>query len=148
MNTSTTIMLLPIGLAVITVVKDTVTELSEKQAINFQLALLLGIAYGATIGGMSTLIGTGPNGMLAGFMLDNYNLDISFTDWMKVGVPLSATMLPICWLILTKVIYPVNFETSPETRSLLTELKTDLGKFGGAEIRVFIVFVLLSLIHI
>ena len=64
-----------IGLAVITVVKDTVTELSEKQAINFQLALLLGIAYGATIGGMSTLIGTGPNGMLAGFMLDNYNLD-------------------------------------------------------------------------
>ncbi len=145
MNTSTTIMLLPIGLAVITVVKDTVTDLSEKQAINFQLALLLGIAYGATIGGMSTLIGTGPNGMLAGFMLDNYKLDISFTDWMKVGVPLSATMLPICWLILTKVIYPVNFETSPETRSLLTELKTELGKFSGAEVRVFIVFVLTAL---
>ncbi|GIT61950.1 MAG: hypothetical protein Ct9H300mP20_17770 [Gammaproteobacteria bacterium] len=69
-ETSTTIMLLPIGLAVITVVKDTVTELSEKQAINFQLALLLGIPYGAPIGGMSTLIGTGPNGMLAGFMLE------------------------------------------------------------------------------
>tara|TARA_Y100000758_G_scaffold166264_1_gene117986 strand:+ start:96 stop:1583 length:1488 start_codon:yes stop_codon:yes gene_type:complete len=142
MNTSTTIMLLPIGLAVITVVKDTVRELSEKQATNFQLALLLGIAYGATIGGMSTLIGTGPNGMLAGFMLDNYNLDISFTDWMKVGVPLSATMLPLAWLVLTKVIYPVNFETSPETKSLLTELKNELGKFSGAEVRVFIVFLL------
>jgi len=122
MNTSTTIMLLPIGLAVITVVKDTVTGLSEKQINNFQLALLLGIAYGATIGGMSTLIGTGPNGMLAGFMSDNYNLDISFTDWMLVGVPLSATMLPICWFILTKIIFPINFETSPETRSLLSDL--------------------------
>tara|TARA_Y100000590_G_scaffold78039_2_gene86703 strand:+ start:23842 stop:25329 length:1488 start_codon:yes stop_codon:yes gene_type:complete len=142
MNTSTTIMLLPIGLAVITVVKDTVRELSEKQAVNFQLALLLGIAYGATIGGMSTLIGTGPNGMLAGFMMDNYNLDISFTDWMKVGVPLSATMLPLAWLVLTKVIYPVNFETSTETKSLLTELKNELGKFSGAELRVFIVFLL------
>ncbi|GIT61949.1 MAG: hypothetical protein Ct9H300mP20_17760 [Gammaproteobacteria bacterium] len=64
---------------------------------------------------------------------------------MKVGVPLSATMLPICWLILTKVIYPVNFETSPETRSLLTELKNELGKFSGAEVRVFIVFVLTAL---
>ena len=145
MNTSTTIMLLPIGLAVITVVKDTVTGLSEKQINNFQLALLLGIAYGATIGGMSTLIGTGPNGMLAGFMSDNYNLDISFTDWMLVGVPLSATMLPICWFILTKIIFPINFETSPETRSLLSDLKKDLGKFRGAEVRVFIIFVLTAL---
>ena len=145
MNTSTTIMLLPIGLAVITVVKDTVTGLSEKQLNNFQLALLLGIAYGATIGGMSTLIGTGPNGMLAGFMADNYNLDISFTDWMLVGVPLSATMLPICWFVLTKIIFPISFETSPETRSLLHDLKKDLGKFSGAEVRVFIVFLLTAL---
>ena len=90
MNTATTIMLLPIGLAVITVVKESVKGLSEREVESFQLALLLGIAYGATIGGMSTLIGTGPNGMLAAFMADNYDLDISFTDWMKVGVPLSA----------------------------------------------------------
>ena len=68
MNTSTTIMLLPIGLAVVSVVKETVKDLTEDEADNFQLALLLGIAYGATIGGMSTLIGTGPNGILAAFM--------------------------------------------------------------------------------
>ena len=111
MNTATTIMLLPIGLAVITVVKETVKGLSEKETENFQLALLLGIAYGATIGGMSTLIGTGPNGMLAAFMADNYGLDISFVDWMKVGVPLSAVMLPCSWLILTRIIFKVKFET-------------------------------------
>ena len=145
MNTATTIMLLPIGLAVITVVKETVKGLSDKEIESFQLALLLGIAYGATIGGMSTLIGTGPNGMLAAFMADNYNLDISFIDWMKVGVPLSAVMLPCSWLILTRIIYKVEFETSQETKELLSNMKQELGKFDGAEFKVFIVFVLTAM---
>ena len=145
MNTATTIMLLPIGLAVITVVKETVKGLSKKEMESFQLALLLGIAYGATIGGMSTLIGTGPNGMLAAFMADNYNLDISFVDWMKVGVPLSAVMLPCSWLILTRVIFKVEFETSQETKDLLSNMKQELGKFDGAEFKVFVVFVLTAI---
>jgi len=145
MNTATTIMLLPIGLAVITVVKETVKGLSDEETENFQLSLLLGIAYGATIGGMSTLIGTGPNGMLAAFMSDNYNLDISFVDWMKVGVPLSAVMLPASWLILTRVIYPVKFETSKETIDLLTSMKQELGNFDGPEVKVFFVFVATAL---
>ncbi len=145
MNTATTIMLLPIGLAVITVVKETVKGLNEEEIESFQLALLLGIAYGATIGGMSTLIGTGPNGMLAAFMADNYNLDISFVDWMKVGVPLSIIMLPCSWFILTKIIFQVEFETSQETKDLLTNMKQELGQFDGAEFKVFVVFVLTAL---
>ena len=145
MNTATTIMLLPIGLAVITVVKETVKGLNEEEIKSFQLALLLGIAYGATIGGMSTLIGTGPNGMLAAFMADNYNLDISFVDWMKVGVPLSIIMLPCSWFILTKIIFRVEFETSQETKDLLTNMKQELGRFDGAEFKVFVVFVLTAL---
>ena len=145
MNTATTIMLLPIGLAVITVVKETVKGLSDQEIESFQLALLLGIAYGATIGGMSTLIGKGPNGMLAAFMADNYDLDISFVDWMKVGVPLSAVMLPCSWLILTRLIFKVEFETSQETKNLLSTMKQELGKFEGAEFKVFVVFVLTAL---
>ena len=145
MNTATTIMLLPIGLAVVSVVKTTVNHLSEEDLESFQLALLLGIAYGATIGGMSTLIGTGPNGMLAAFMADNYDLDISFVDWMKVGVPLSAIMLPCSWLILTRVIFKVNFETSTETKELLTSMKNDLGELQGPELRVLVVFFLTAL---
>ena len=145
MNTATTIMLLPIGLAVITVVKSTVKYLSDEEIEAFQLALLLGIAYGATIGGMSTLIGTGPNGMLAAFMADNYNLDISFVDWMKVGVPLSAVMLPCSWLILTKVIFKVNFETSSETKELLSSMKEELGALKGPELKVLIIFFITAL---
>ena len=95
---------------------------------------------------MSTLIGTGPNGMLAAFMADNYNLDISFVDWMKVGVPLSAVMLPCSWLILTKVIFKVNFETSSETKQLLSSMKDELGSLKGPELKVLIVFFLTAII--
>ena len=145
MNTSTTIMLLPIGLAVVSVVKDTVKDLTEDEADNFQLALLLGIAYGATIGGMSTLIGTGPNGILAAFMEDNYGLQISFSDWMKVGVPLSFTMLPLSWLILTRFVFPISFKSSVETKDLLEEMKKEIGPFQGAELKIFIIFFLTAM---
>jgi len=145
MNTSTTIMLLPIGLAVVSVVKETVKDLTEDEADNFQLALLLGIAYGATIGGMSTLIGTGPNGILAAFMEDNYDISISFSDWMKVGVPLSFTMLPLSWLILTKFVFPISFITSEETTGLLEEMKREIGPFQGAELKIFIIFFLTAM---
>ena len=145
MNTSTTMMLLPIAISVITVIHSTNKHISNREKEDFQYSILLGIAYGATIGGMSTLIGTGPNGMLAAFMADNYDLDISFVDWMKVGVPLSVIMLPCSWLILTRVIYKVEFETSQETKDLLTSMKQELGKFNGAEFKVFVVFVLTAL---
>ena len=72
MNTSTTIMLLPIGLAIITVVKESMHELSDTDKINFQVALLLGIAYAANIGGIATLIGTAPNMALNGFLEEQY----------------------------------------------------------------------------
>ena len=63
---------------------------------DFQYALLLGVAYGATIGGMATLVGTLPNAMLAAFMLESYGTEIDFADWMMVGVPLADVMLPLC----------------------------------------------------
>ena len=75
----------------------------------------------------------------------NYNLDISFVDWMKVGVPLSAIMLPCSWLILTRVIFKVNFETSLETKQLLTSMKKELGTLKGPELKVLIVFFLTAL---
>ncbi len=96
MNTSTTIMLLPIGLAIIAVVKESMHELSERDKINFQVALLLGIAYAANIGGIATLIGTAPNMALNGFMEEQYGVSISFLDWMKVGLPVSLILLFSC----------------------------------------------------
>ena len=95
MNTSTTMMLLPIAISIITVIHRSVAGLSDKAKEDFQYSLLLGVAYGATIGGMATLVGTAPNALLAAFMQENYGTEIDFASWMMVGLPLSALMLPL-----------------------------------------------------
>ena len=140
MNTSTTIMLLPIGLAIITVVKESMTELSELEKLNFQVALLLGIAYAANIGGIATLIGTAPNMALNGFMEEQYNVSISFLDWMKVGVPVSLTLLPLAWLSLTRLSFPVNFQTSEQTQATIINMRHSLGEIKTSEKRVLFIF--------
>ena len=140
MNTSTTLMLLPIGLAICSVVAKTVPNMSEKDKSNFDKALLLSIAYAATIGGMSTLVGTAPNIAFASFMSENVGQEISFAGWMKLGVPVSISMLALAWLILTKIIYPVNFSTSQETRNMLSQMLNEMGPISKDEFKVGVVF--------
>ncbi|MBR39867.1 MAG: anion transporter [Flavobacteriaceae bacterium] len=140
MNTSTTLMLLPIGLAICSVVAKTVPNMSEKDKSNFDKALLLSIAYAATIGGMSTLVGTAPNIAFASFMSENVGQEISFVGWMKLGVPVSICMLALAWLILTKIIYPVNFSTSEETRNMLSQMLNEMGPISKDEFKVGVVF--------
>jgi len=148
MNTSTTIMLLPIGLAIITVVKESMHDLSETDKINFQVALLLGIAYAANIGGIATLIGTAPNMALNGFMEEQYGVSISFLDWMKVGLPVSLILLPLTWFTLTRISFPVNFETSAETQEAIQTMRESIGKIKTPEKRVFIIFLITALLWV
>ena len=148
MNTSTTIMLLPIGLAIITVVKESMHELSDTDKINFQVALLLGIAYAANIGGIATLIGTAPNMALNGFMEEQYGVSISFLDWMKVGLPVSLILLPMSWFTLTRISFPVNFETSSETQETIQIMREGIGKTKTPEKRVFIIFLITALLWV
>ena len=145
MNTSTTMMLLPIAISVITVIHGTVEHLDEKQKQDFQYALLLGIAYAATIGGMSTLVGTAPNAMLAAFMLETYDADLSFSKWMLVGIPLSLVMAPLAWVALTRWTFKVDFATNDTGRLALKKMKDDLGSISTPEIRVGIIFLLLAI---
>jgi sodium-dependent dicarboxylate transporter 2/3/5 len=144
MNTSTTMLLLPIAISIITVIHNTVASLDDKGRNDFQTALLLGVAYGATIGGMATLVGTVPNALLAAFMLDNYGTSIDFSRWMMVGLPLAALMLPLAWLSLTRWVFKVDFKTSDEGRATLKKMKADLGRISPPEIRVAIVFLLMA----
>ena len=145
MNTSTTMMLLPIAISIIAVIHKTVGGMDNKAKEDFQYSLLLGVAYGATIGGMATLVGTAPNAMLAAFMQETYGTEIDFSSWMLVGLPLSAMMLPLAWLVLTRVIFKVDFTTSDEGKMALRQLKDDLGTMTVPEKRVAIVFVLMAL---
>lgn len=144
MNTSTTMMLLPIAVSIIHVIHKTVGELSDKAKEDFQFALLLGVAYGATIGGMATLVGTAPNAMFAAFMLDNYGTEIQFAKWMLIGLPLSAAMLPLAWLAMTRWVFNVDFVTSEEGRATLRNMKRDMGSITTPEKRVAIIFFLMA----
>ncbi|MCP5089853.1 MAG: DASS family sodium-coupled anion symporter [Gammaproteobacteria bacterium] len=145
MNTSTTMMLLPIAVSIISVIHNTVDGLDEKAKRDFQYSLLLGVAYGATIGGMATLVGTAPNAMFAAFMQESYGTEIDFSSWLLVGIPLSAMMLPLAWLTLTRWMFKVEFKTSGEGLATLKKMKDDMGRITVPEIRVGIVFTLMAL---
>jgi sodium-dependent dicarboxylate transporter 2/3/5 len=145
MNTSTTMMLLPIAVSIITVIHKSVREMNEKARDDFQYALLLGVAYGATIGGMATLVGTAPNAMLVAFMQESYGTEIDFASWMMVGLPLAVVMLPLAWIILTRLVFTVDFHTSEEGLAELRRMKTDLGPMKTPEKRVAIVFILMAI---
>ena len=140
MNTSTTLMLLPIGLAVCASVAETIPNFSQTDRRNFEISLLLGIAYAASIGGMSTLVGTAPNIIFVGFMQEAYGLEISFPDWMKLGVPIATFMLFSSWYAITKIVYPVNFIASVETKLQLQNMLNDLGPLSKDEKKVLIIF--------
>lgn len=114
-NTATAAMMVPIVVAVINLVLKSRTgkTLTEHGGIpadargerNFALALLLGVAYGASIGGIGTVIGTPPNGILVRFIAQHYGIEVSFARWLAIGMPVVALMLPVAWLLLTKVMF-------------------------------------------
>ncbi len=142
-NTSTTLMLLPIAVSVVTVIGETMPELSLRQRANFGVALLLGLAYGATLGGVSTLVGTPPNAFMAGFMADTYGMEIDFARWMLVGVPVTLLLTPVAWLVLTRVIYPIDFKASREAMAHIGAMRSGLGGWSKAEVRTAFLFVFL-----
>ena len=140
MNTSTTLMLLPIGVSVVKIVSESADELNDTQKHNFQLAVLLGIAYSATIGGMAAIVGTAPNAFFVGFMKENGFTEIGFGQFMLVGFPLTLVMLPLAWFAITHIVFPIKFSTSDATRNHLYKLRADLGLMSIAEKRVSVVF--------
>ncbi|MFT6779737.1 MAG: sodium-dependent dicarboxylate transporter 2/3/5 [Paraglaciecola sp.] len=141
-NTSTTMMLMPIALSVARVIADNNTHLNQEQTKSFQVAMLLGLAYAATIGGLATLVGTPPNALLAAFLNENYDIKITFASWMLVGVPVMIVMLPLAWLSLTRWTFKINIPANSEVNKHLAKLKNDLGKMTSAEKRVATIFAL------
>ncbi|MGB7298538.1 MAG: DASS family sodium-coupled anion symporter [Burkholderiaceae bacterium] len=68
----------------------------------FLAALILAVAFSATVGGMASLIGTPPNALLAGYLQTSHGLSIGFGHWMLLGVPMATALLAITWLVLTR----------------------------------------------
>lgn len=139
-NTATTLMLLPIVIALADTVTKSVSFQSKQHKQNFQITLLLGVAYAATIGGMATLVGTAPNIVFAGFMREIYHIDVSFLEWMKLGLPISMALLFLCWLLLTRFIYPAPFKYNATVKNKLNKMYVDLGPMSKDERKVSAIF--------
>lgn len=140
-NTATSVMMLPIGVAIIKQLKDNPASLENENTI-FGKALMLGIAYSASIGGIATLIGTPPNLVMAGVISEIYNYEITFFKWFIFGFPISIILLFFCWYYITRVAYVFNQREFPGGRSEVNRLKTDLGPISYEEKIIAIIFAL------
>jgi sodium-dependent dicarboxylate transporter 2/3/5 len=138
-NTATSIMMLPIGLSVIGLLTE---GSAREQSERFATALLLGIAYAASVGGIATLIGTPPNALLAAFLRENHDVHIGFGQWMLLGVPVTAGMLLFTWWWLTRGGFRLS---GGDSRSMLQQEMAALGPMSRQEKLVALIFTLAAL---
>ena len=149
-NTAKAAMLLPIGLSLIQFVKGRDDQsASESEKSNFAVCILLGIAYASSISGVGTLIGTPPNAFLAAFVRDEiaepFRREISFATWLMIGVPIVAVFLPIAWVLLTRVLFPVSSKPVAGIRDSITDSYASLGPMNRGEWWTLIMFVITAL---
>lgn len=149
-NTATALMMLPIALSVIHIAAKNRQFDSEGKPIktNFELVLVLGIAYGCNIGGVATLIGTPPNALLAGFALETYGLEIGFIEWLLAGLPIVLIGIPVMYYLLTRWIYPVTLSELPGGNTFIKDELKNMGGFNSQEFKVAIVFTAAALLWI
>ena len=149
-NTATAMMMVPIGAAVIRHAAECEAQRAQRDggpaaqpppSADFGPALMLGIAYACSIGGVATLIGTPPNVILAGFFERTYGYSISFASWMAFGLPLAAVMLALTWVYLTRFAFRLRGGPALEDgMACIEEEARLLGKISAPEKRVLAVF--------
>lgn len=152
-NTATAVMMLPIGVSVLMLVArmekaggdaSAMDEIGTQEIVrsNFGTALMLGIAYAASIGSLATIIGTPPNTLLVGYLSENHDITIGFGQWMLLGLPLAILLLVACWFILTKIVFPPEMDDIPGGRELMDTEIAKLDRMSRPEWMVLAVFAL------
>ena len=139
-NTATSVMMLPIGMSIISQLIDN-PKTVENENQNFGKALMLAIAYSASIGGMATLIGTPPNLVLATIVQETYGIEITFSKWFMFGLPISLILLAICWKYLTEIAFTFKQKKFPGGRNEINKQLKSLGKLSYEEKMVLLIFV-------
>ncbi|MFD1796721.1 SLC13 family permease [Paracoccus aurantiacus] len=159
-NTATTLMMLPIGLSILTLVVErshhtdqgaevgealaaggTISEVVDDPNIKaFGICLILSIAWAATIGGLGTLLGSPPNAIVAGYVADELGRDIGFLQWMLIGLPLALVFIMIAWFLMTNLLFRFNLNEVPGGRAMINDEIAHLGPVSQGERMVMIVF--------
>ncbi len=147
-NTATTMMMYPIGLAIVLHITSIEGEsIDDRSVSHFRTSLMLSIAYAASVGGIGTLIGTPPNIVFAATLKTLYPEapEIGFLQWMLVGIPLVFLFIPIIWLLLTKMIMPVHISMKSNDNQAIQKQIDAIGPMSKAEWQTLIVFLLAAL---
>ncbi|MCB7481563.1 SLC13 family permease [Christiangramia sediminis] len=143
-NTATSVMMLPIGMSIVSQLKDNPSTKQNEHRL-FGKALMLSIAYSASIGGIATLIGTPPNLVFAGYIQEVYNIEITFFQWLKFGLPISITLLIISWFYITHIAFNFKQKEFPGGKEEIQRLISALGPMKKEEKIVMSVFVLTAI---
>lgn len=138
-NTATAAMMLPIAIAV----GELLRPKDREGPYGFGIALMLGVAYASSIGGVATLIGTPPNAVLAGAAGELLDVEIGFTQWMMVGLPIAAVLMPVTWLLLLRLFPPGDL--SGDAANVIEGERVALGRASRGEKITAVVFVLTAL---
>ena len=167
-NTATTLMMLPIAMSVLTLVferslqashgehaageaagdldarleaGEAVSDLVEDRDVRiFGVALVLSIAWAASIGGLGTLLGSPPNAIVAGYISTELGETVGFLQWMMLGLPLVVVFLGIAWLLITRLLFRFHLDDVPGGRAMVDDQISELGPMSQGEKMVLGVF--------
>lgn len=144
-NTATVMMMLPIANSIILKLEE---DLGKENVKNMSLALLLGIAYSASAGGIATLIGTPPNPAFVKIFSIMFPKapEISFSQWMLFGLPVSIFMIFAAWFVITRF-YPSKYHFSGNSE-IFKKKYHELGKLHFEEKVVLYAFIILAILWI
>ncbi|WP_313823275.1 SLC13 family permease [Citricoccus sp.] len=138
-NTATAVIMVPIAVSILQLVRRVDPEAGGKR---FAASMLLGVAYGVTIGSTATLIGQPPMALMKAYLLESHGFDLQFGHWMLVGVPWAVVMIGIAWLVLTKLAFRAEATEIPGGKQMIKDELVKLGRLTTPERRVGIIFLL------
>lgn len=138
-NTATAVVMLPIGMSVLSLVSDPVGGIGKVK--KFATALMLGIAYAASIGSVATIIGP-PNALLVAYLSETHGIHIGFGQWMILGAPLAVALMGFAWWLMAFVLFKPEVKEIPGGREVIAQQWKELGRVTRGEALVGIIFVL------
>jgi sodium-dependent dicarboxylate transporter 2/3/5 len=148
-NTAAVMIMIPIGLAIIKEAHELTTDDSKEHHLSqFEKSLVLGIGYAGTIGGLGTLIGTPPLIILKGQYEKIFGEEISFAQWMVMGVPVVIILLAITWAYLNFVKFKHDMKELPGGKEIITKELKALGKTTYEEKIVLTLFCLAAFLWV
>lgn len=149
-NTATAALMLPVGLALVKLAESSTAEADatldlSPGSFRFASAMMLGIAYAASIGGVGTLVGTAPNALMAALLEEHAGVKLTFARYLAVGLPLVLFLIPTTWAWLTFVAFPPEVRQLTGGGAALAQARAALGPLGHGARRTVIVALLAAL---